>query len=122
MSFYNFEIGYYLSANESLDKDSELDDYIKKYTGLLWIASDFSPRSGKRCNCYRVPKDIALEFQKDLPNKFFIDEVGIIEDDNYIVIYPYPRKNMSGDVVYDILNKSRPLQQFCGICLGLLGI
>jgi hypothetical protein len=123
-AYYNIEVAYSLDAHGWMD--SELAHYARGYAAQ-WSASDFSQRSGKRCNCYSFPftdegAQAARRFITDLPSEFSIDEAGICKGGKFMLIFPYPRKNMKGNAVYEALNASHPIRQFIGSCLHSLGV
>ena len=124
-AYYNIEVAYSLDSHGWMD--SVLAHYARGYDDAHWFASDFSQRTGKRCNCYTFPltddgAQAAARFITDLPSEFSIDEAGIQTGGKFILIFPYPRKNMQGDAVYDALNASHPIRQFIGSCLQSLGM
>ena len=122
---YNIEVAYTLAEiNNLANLDANLADYARGF-GATWFASDYSSRSDKRCNCYQFEDakvEDAANFIKHLPATFSIDEVGIIQNEKFTFIYPYPRVNLSGDAVYDVLNVNNHVRRIVGACFYYMGV
>ena len=132
-SCYNIEVAYSLPDTDD-DADADMDAILANYAKgheAIWFASDCNPRTGKRCNCYQSPftkegAQAAAMFIAGLPQKFNIDEVGLIRrhggQRTFAFMFPYPRENMRGDAVYDVLNATHPVRRLVGTCLRMVGM